>query len=92
MRRFKKASEFSGDRLDPLALVETNTKRMMNIINHLRIFSRQATEGFTIVDVNKTIKGCCLSYGIVKDHQGEIGVAETGPEGTTFRMRFPIIA
>jgi signal transduction histidine kinase len=59
----KKASELSGDRLEPLALVETNTKRMMNIINHLRIFSRQGKEVFTTVDVNASIEGCRLMVG-----------------------------
>jgi len=27
-----------------------------------------------------------MSYGIVKDHGGEIEVAATGPEGTTLRV------
>jgi len=201
-RAFKKILELSEDRFQSLALIEANTKRMMNIINHLRTFSRQAKEKFTAVDVNKTIEGCLLmvgeqlrirnidlklelmedipkiagnanqleqvllnvitnardavleartdengmgvievvtgvfgkegewveilvrdtgkgisgnnldrvfepffttkdvgmgtglglsiSYGIIKDHGGEIEVAETGPEGTTFRIRLPI--
>ena len=201
-RTLKKGLELSGNGLQPLALIEPNTKRMMNIINHLRTFSRQAKEEFTAVDVNKTIEGCLLmmeeqlrlrnidlklelmegipkiagnatqieqvvlnlitngrdaiedlwtgqnravvitvatgvsgkerewveilvgdtgkgisanhldrifepffttkevgrgtglglsiSYGIIKDHGGEIDVAKTGPEGTTFRVRLPI--
>lgn len=34
--------------------------------------------------------GLSISYGIVKDHGGKIEVAETGPEGTTFRILLPI--
>jgi len=202
-RTFKKVLELSEDRLQSFALIETNTKRMMNIINHLRTFSRQAKEEFAHVDVNKAIEGCLLmvgeqlrlrnidlklelmedipkiagnatqmeqvvlnlitnardaiedlgtgqdragvikvvtgvfgkerewveilvrdtgkgisgkdlnrifepffttkdvgsgtglglsiSYGIIKEHQGEIEVAETGPAGTTFRVRIPIV-
>jgi signal transduction histidine kinase len=33
--------------------------------------------------------GLSISYGIIQDHKGEIDVAETGPEGTTFRIRLP---
>ena len=33
--------------------------------------------------------GLSISYGIIKDHNGEISVAETGPEGTTFRIALP---
>jgi len=199
-----KGSEPSSDWSESHALVEANTKRMMNIINHLRTFSRQAKESFSAVDINKTIEGCLLmvgeqlrlrnldlkldlmenipkikgnanqieqvvlnlltnardafeerrkragragvikvttqvsgekrecveilvrdmgegisannvarifepffttkevgkgtglglsiSYGIIKDHQGVIEVAETGPEGTTFRILLPVIA
>ena len=51
------------DREQPLGLVEANTKRMMNIINHLRTFSRQAKEKFEPVDVNNTIEGSLLMVG-----------------------------
>ena len=33
--------------------------------------------------------GLSISYGIIKEHQGEIHVAETGPDGTTFKVRLP---
>jgi C4-dicarboxylate-specific signal transduction histidine kinase len=34
--------------------------------------------------------GLSISYGIIQDHKGEIDVVETGPEGTTFRVRLPM--
>jgi signal transduction histidine kinase len=46
---------------------------------------------FTTKEVGKgTGLGLSISYGIIKDHGGEIEAAETGPEGTTFRVRIPI--
>ena len=33
--------------------------------------------------------GLSISYGIIEDHEGKIDVVETGPEGTTFRIRLP---
>ncbi|MBT3386416.1 MAG: HAMP domain-containing protein [Desulfobacula sp.] len=43
--------------------IEKNTKRMMNIINHLRTFSRQEEMGLSSLDVNKVFKGCFLMIG-----------------------------
>lgn len=34
--------------------------------------------------------GLSISYGIIKDHGGEIHVADTGREGTTIRVRLPV--
>ena len=45
---------------------------------------------FTTKEVGKgTGLGLSISYGIIKDHSGEIEVAETGPSGTTFRILLP---
>ena len=47
---------------------------------------------FTTKAVGKgTGLGLSISYGIIKDHGGEIEVAETGPAGTTMWVRLPII-
>ncbi len=46
---------------------------------------------FTTKEVGKgTGLGLSISYGIIKEHQAEIDIAETGPEGTTFRIKFPV--
>ena len=63
MRTVKKGLAVSGDQLQLLTRAESNTKRMMNIINHLRIFSRDAKEEFVPVDINKTIEDCLLMVG-----------------------------
>ena len=46
-----------------LATIEKNTKRMMNIINHLRTFSRQSPSDFQPVDVNAIIEDSLLMVG-----------------------------
>jgi len=51
------------DILKQLEPVERNTERMMNIINHLRVFSRQATAEFYPVDVNTVIEESFLMIG-----------------------------
>ena len=46
---------------------------------------------FTTKEVGKgTGLGLSISYGIINEHRAEIEIAETGPEGTTFRIKFPI--
>lgn len=46
---------------------------------------------FTTKEVGKgTGLGLSISYGIIKEHNAEIEIAESGPEGTTFRIKFPV--
>ena len=46
---------------------------------------------FTTKEVGKgTGLGLSISYGIISDHGGEIEIARTGPEGTTFRVSLPV--
>ena len=48
---------------------------------------------FTTKEVGKgTGLGLSISYGIIKEHQADIEIAETGPDGTTFRIRLPVHA
>ena len=49
--------------LDSIRLVESNTKRMMNIIDHLRSFSRQSRLEFSAVDVNATLADALMMVG-----------------------------
>jgi len=49
-----------SEQLEP---VERNTKRMMNIINHLRTFSRQSKAEFYPVDLNTVIEESFLMIG-----------------------------
>lgn len=43
-----------------LELFEKNTKRMMNILNHLRTFSRKSQPEFTSVNINNVIEDCLI--------------------------------
>jgi len=46
---------------------------------------------YTTKEVGKgTGLGLSISYGIISDHSGQIEVAETGPEGTMFKVKLPI--
>ena len=46
---------------------------------------------FTTKAVGKgTGLGLSISYGIISDHNGQIEIADTGPQGTTFQVKLPI--
>ncbi len=46
-----------------LESILSNSKRMMNIINHLRTFSRQSSVSFSPVNLNQVIKNCFYMTG-----------------------------
>jgi signal transduction histidine kinase len=48
---------------DIMDTIERNTKRMMNIINHLRSFSRQSKVTFSPFSLNRVIENCFLIIG-----------------------------
>ncbi|MBF0452886.1 MAG: HAMP domain-containing protein [Candidatus Magnetomorum sp.] len=60
----KRAQEKKKLTIDDVAelneTVEKNTRRMMNIINHLRAFSRQSMNEFTRVNVNQVVEDAFL--------------------------------
>jgi two-component system, NtrC family, sensor kinase len=63
LRKQSKNSLDTVKLLENLNSIEKNTKRMMNIINHLRTFSRQTKSEFTPVSVNKIIQDSFLMIG-----------------------------
>lgn len=62
MRNLEKG--LSQDELtEQMKSIDKNTKRMMNIINHLRSFSRHAETDFISVDINNVINDCFMMIG-----------------------------
>jgi len=61
LRNFAKLS--SDQIQEQLVSIGRNTKRMMNIINHLRTFSRQTPSEMTAVDVNRVLEDAFLMTG-----------------------------
>jgi len=62
-RQIKKGKIGIAEMAEQLEPVERNTKRMMNIINHLRTFSRQSKSEFYPVDINVVIEESFLMIG-----------------------------
>ena len=72
--------------------------------NHIEILFKDSGNGikkanlgsifdpfYTTKEVGKgTGLGLSISYGIISEHNGQIEIAETGPEGTTFNVKLPI--
>ncbi len=72
--------------------------------NHIEILFKDSGNGikkanlgsifdpfYTTKEVGKgTGLGLSISYGIISEHNGQIEIAETGPEGTTFNVELPI--
>ncbi len=63
LRRQGKNSLDTAALVESLNAIEKNTKRMMNIINHLRTFSRQSKGAFAPVDVNGIIQDSFMMIG-----------------------------
>lgn len=55
-RSFQKGTSDKEKVIEQMGRIERNTKRMMNIIGHLRIFSRQSKTEFSAVDVNEIME------------------------------------
>ena len=72
--------------------------------NHIEILFKDSGNGikkanlgsifdpfYTTKEVGKgTGLGLSISYGIISEHNGQIEIAETGPQGTTFNVKLPI--
>ena len=56
LRQLKPEMDF----YEEMELIEKNTKRLMRIINHLRVFSRQSDVNFLALDVNTVIENAFL--------------------------------
>ena len=64
VKRFITKGQYEiDDLLKKMEPIERNTKRMMNIINHLRIFSRQSKSEYYALDVNQVIEESFLMVG-----------------------------
>jgi len=84
--------------------IEIITRQSQNDNNLIEILFKDSGKGiedsarnsifdpfFTTKAVGKgTGLGLSISYGIVHDHNGQIDIAETGPQGTTFLVKLPI--
>ena len=67
---------------EPLDMIVRNTKRMMNIIEHLRNFSRHSNLEPNLVDINKTIQDSFLLIGEqlrLREIEVEMNFTETLP-------------
>jgi len=53
----------TDEMLTYLEPIDRNTHRMMNIIRHLQVFSRQSQRDFSPVDLNTVIEDCFLMVG-----------------------------
>ncbi len=63
LRKSQKGTSDAGDLPELGDVVDKNTRRMMNIINHLRQFSRQSEKVSVPVDMNRVIEECFLMVG-----------------------------
>jgi len=62
----KQSDEYGLERSslrDMVGTIEKSTRRMMNIINHLRTFSRQSTGEFSTFELNRVLEDCFFMVG-----------------------------
>jgi PAS domain S-box-containing protein len=78
-------------------IAETDIKLLEIIVKDTGIGIEKDDQGnifdpfYTTKEVGKgTGLGLSISYGIIHDHQGQIDIAQTGPQGTTFKIKLPI--
>ena len=84
--------------------IEIITRLSATDDNHIEILFKDSGNGikkanlssifdpfYTTKEVGKgTGLGLSISYGIISEHNGQIEIAETGPQGTTFNVKLPI--
>jgi signal transduction histidine kinase len=63
LRELDKEAMTPENMRERIQFIEKCTKRMMNIINHLRTFSRQSQEAFSPVDINSVVTNGILMMG-----------------------------
>ncbi len=64
LERKRKNGPIDEQQLDKhLESILSNSKRMMNIIDHLRTFSRQSSMSFSPVHINKVLENCFYMIG-----------------------------
>ncbi len=87
VRMINISTAVSGDGGDKIEILVKDTGKGIPEENLDRIFE----PFFTTKEIGKgTGLGLSISYGIIKDHNGEIKVAETGSEGTIFQIHLPL--
>ncbi len=62
-RNIQKGPLETEDLAEHLEPMERHTKRMMNIISHLKSFSRKSQTGFSLLDINEIIDGALQMVG-----------------------------
>ncbi|MDM8550985.1 PAS domain S-box protein [Desulfobacterales bacterium HSG2] len=63
LRGFEKRMPGREELLEDFEIIERNTTRMMNIINHMRTFSRQSQSDFRLTDMNGVVEDAFLMIG-----------------------------
>ncbi len=94
----EKQNEHNADSIEIITKASESNKNMIEILFkdsgngiHDSVQNSVFDPFFTTKEVGKgTGLGLSISYGIIRDHNGQIKIAETGPQGTTFQVNLPI--